>query len=98
MGAAAVTGIIDRSGSVTLGGTAQDAVAANAGRQYLLVQNIDATADLWVNFGADAAVNTAGSIQLKPAASIVFEDRITPSGRVSVVGATTGHKFTIKEG
>lgn len=98
MGLSAINGIADKSGTIAVGGTAQDAVGANTGRQYLLVQNLDGAADLWVNFGANAAVATAGSILLKAGGSITFEDRVVPSGRVSVVGATTGHKFTCKEG
>lgn len=90
--------LVDRSGAITTGGAAQDAAAANSGRQYLLIQNIDAAEALWVNLGATAAVATAGSITLAAGASLVFESGPCATGRVSVVAATTGHKFTVKEG
>ena len=91
-------GLTDRSGTITTGGTAQDAAGFNSGRQYLLVQNIDAAADLWVNLGATAVVAGAGSILLKSGASIVFEDSVCATGRVSVIAAATAQKFTVKEG
>lgn len=97
--------LVDRSGTITTGGTAQNAAAANPDRQYVMIQNVDPDAAageaLWVNFGADAVVNGAGSILLRAGGgSISFEGAraaICPAGRVSVIAATTGHKFTCKE-
>lgn len=91
-------GVYDKSGTIATGGTAQDAVAADTGRQYLLIQNIDAAEDLWVNFGTNAVSASAGSILVPAKSSLVFEHVACPTGRVSVVAATTGHKFTIKVG
>lgn len=91
----------DRSGTITVGATSQVAAAANIGRQYLLIQNIDAAEDLWVNFDtAAAAIAGAGSIQLKPAGSLVFEAGMgfVPTCAINVNATTLGHKFTCKEG
>ncbi len=91
-------GITDRSGTITAGGTAQTAAAANSGRQYLLIQNLDASEDLWVRFGATAAVATPGSVKLLGNSGMTFESGPCATGLVSVIAATTGHKFTIWEG
>lgn len=83
----------DRSSSITTGGTAQALAAANTSRRGLVGQNIS-SADLWVNeTGGTAAAATAGSYRVAPDAS--FE--ISTNQAVSVVGATTGQKFTATE-
>lgn len=92
-------GITDRSGAITTGGTAQNAAAANTGRQYLLIQNLSSEV-MWVNaWGGTAAASTAGSIRLAADGGYAewYGDRI-PTGTVSVVAATTGSKFTCLEG
>jgi hypothetical protein len=94
-GAAAPLGSgVDRSGTITLGGTAQTLSAANTSRISLTGQNIDATEDLWINeIGGTAAANTAGSYVVPPRATF----SIATQRAVSVVAATTGHKFTATE-
>lgn len=83
----------DRSSSITLGGTAQALAAANAARRGLSGQNIS-TGDLWINeVGGTAAANTAGSYKVIPGASF----RIETDQAISIVGATTGQKFTATE-
>lgn len=92
-------GIYDISGTVAAGGTAQDISASNTGRFYVFIQNIDSAEDMWVNFAADATADTPGSILLVAnGGSVVYEGNSCPKGRVSVVAATTGHKYTAKEG
>ena len=88
--------LTDRSGSVTAGGTAQEVAAANSSRKYFFIQNVS-DIDLWIDFGATAVADQP-SIRLSPGAS--FE--MTSSGgvstqSVSLIGATTGKKFTAKE-
>lgn len=86
----------DRSGSITLGGTAQTVMAANAQRRYLFFQNVSNEA-MRLDIGATAANATAividGSNQ-----GLVFEGSFVPKGAVSVLGATTGKAFIAKEG
>lgn len=90
----------DYSGSITAGATAQQLIAANSARRYLIIQNISDTA-MWVNFGT-TAVGDQPSIKL-PAdsgsggGSLVFEGSFVPSGLVSLMCATTGKKFVCKE-
>jgi hypothetical protein len=91
-------GLTDRSGSITTGGTAQNAAAANTGRQYLIIQNISSEV-MWVSVVGTAAASTAGSFRLAADGGYIewYGDRV-PTGAVSVVAATTGSKFTCLEG
>ena len=84
----------DRSGSITVGGTAQVLAAANTSRIALVGQNIDPSEDMWLNeVGGNATANTAGSI-LVPAKATFSVDS---NRAISIVAATTGHKFTAIE-
>lgn len=87
----------DKSGTITAGGTAQTAAAAKAYRKYLLIQNISDTT-MWVNFGITAVANQP-SIQLVAGASLELGGNtgVCPNGLISVIGATTGKAFVIKE-
>jgi hypothetical protein len=90
--------LVDRSGTITAGGTSQQLAAANATRQYLLVQN-NSNGDLWINFGV-AAVTTQPSIRLAPGSQIEYSPGgtgVIPTQAVNIIGATTGQVFTAKE-
>lgn len=83
----------DRSGSIATGGTAQSLAAANASRTGLKGQNIS-SGDLWINeIGGTAAADTAGSWKVPAGSSF----SISTSRSISIVGATTGQKFTATE-
>lgn len=87
--------VIDHSGTITTGGTAQALCPANPARGYLLVENLS-TGDLWVNFGITAVVSQP-SIKIVAGGSLVQEDDFVDTESVSIVGATTGQAFTCKE-
>lgn len=90
---APLTGGSNRSGAITTGGTAQVLAAENRARVSLTGQNIS-SADLWINeTGGPAAVDTAGSFKI--AAGQAFA--IATNQAVSIIGATTGQKFTATE-
>jgi hypothetical protein len=83
----------DRSGSIAAGGTAQSMAPANAARKSLKGQNISA-GDLWINeVGGTAAVDTAGSYKVTSGSAFA----IATNRAVSIVGATTGQKWTATE-
>lgn len=83
----------DRSGAITTGGTAQALAASNTSRRGLTGQNIS-TGDLWINeIGGTAAADTAGSYRVPPGSAF----KVSTSRAVSIVGATTGQKFTATE-
>lgn len=87
--------LIDKSGTIAAGGTAQVVAAARPGRAYLFIQNVS-DSDMWVNFGA-TAVAAQPSIKLVAGASFVMEAGIVCDQAISVICATTGKAFTAKE-
>lgn len=92
---APATTVASASGSITLGGTAQNAAAANANRKGYWVQN-QSSGDLWINTLAAAVLDQPS---LKIPAGGYFE---TPpggagTGAISIIGATTGQKFAARE-
>jgi len=91
--AAALSAGTDRSGTITTGGTAQQLAAANLARKGLVGQNISA-GDLWLNeIGGAASVDTVGSYKI-PAGSPFS---VSTNRAISIIGATTGQKFTATE-
>ncbi|WP_312129343.1 hypothetical protein [Diaphorobacter nitroreducens] len=61
---------------------------ANAGRQYMMVQNKDAAASVWLSFGA--AATTANGIKIGPGGS--WESGVVvPSNAVHAIGDTAGN-------
>ena len=100
MSAFPVAALTDGSGTIALGGSSQAAALANPGRQYLFFQNVS-SATLWVDIGPLPLVATQNqpSIQVIAGASLEFSGPSTgvvPTGRILVIGATTGQAFTLK--
>lgn len=95
MAAGAAISIRSLSSTITTGGTAQTAAAADNGRHYLLIHNVDAAEDLWFSLSGTAAVDGAGSVRIPAKSTYVFEANAVPVNAVSLIAATTGHKFTL---
>lgn len=90
---ASLTTGTDRSSSITTGGTAQVLAASNTSRVALTGQNISSS-DLWINeIGGTAAADTAGSYRVP--SGTVF--KVSTNRAISIIGATTGQKFTATE-
>lgn len=87
--------LTDRSGTITLGGTSQQLMAANAARRYLFVQNVSA-GDLWVNFGV-AAAQAQPSVKIATNGTFIMDGSFVSTEAVNIVGATTAQAFTAKE-
>jgi hypothetical protein len=90
----------DHSGTITVGGTAQTGIAANANRRRYRLMNIDpSTETLWYrDDGGDAVVGGVGSWPLAgDAAGLGGYSQGTSVAKISVIAATTGHKFTLTE-
>jgi hypothetical protein len=87
----------DRSGTITVGGTAQSLMAANPLRRGYRVQNVS-SADLWLNDTGNPATAAPPSIKLVPNA--LYENPIwgVSSAAVSIFGAATGQAFAAMEG
>lgn len=85
----------DGSGTITVGGTAQNLFGGTAPAHGFLLCNPDPSEALWFSLSTTAAANGQGSLSLAPSGGVF----ITPVGMIpfhaiSVVAATTGHKFT----
>jgi hypothetical protein len=94
----------DASGTITSGNVAQTALAANPNRRHLFIQNLDAAETMWVNFGSVATLGTTpGSIEVSAQTATAATNFLrydapaaVPDESISIIAATTGHKFTIK--
>lgn len=83
------------SGTVTTGGTAQNAAGANTSRKGFWIQNLS-SGDLWINTLATAA---ASQPALKLTAGTYYEAPPggAGTGAISVFGATTGQAWAGRE-
>ena len=85
---------VDKSGTITAGGTAQTLAPANTHRDHLFIGNPNASGSLWVNdLGGTAAANGAGSTEIPPGSVSTTRAR----NALSIIHATTGAKFTAGE-
>lgn len=87
---------INRSGTVTLGGTAQQLMAANLVRRGFMLQNISA-GPLWINELGATAVQGQPSIQVAAGATYTSPPNATSPAAVSIIGATTAQAFVARE-
>lgn len=94
-----IVNVYDCSGAVTTGAASQVAVAQNAQRDYLFIENpADATEVLYVNYGTSASTTAKNSIELQAGGSINFQGSGVPIQAVNITALTTGHKFICKHG
>ena len=96
----------DCSGTITAGGTAQSMIAAQTTLHGFVVANIDAATGsgepIWFSFTGTAAAATAASYPLSAPTATTYvglTSWTSPAGfgtnhAVSIIGATTGHKFS----
>lgn len=85
----------DGSGTITAGGTAQNLFAGATPPHGFLLCNPDAAETLWFSLSTTAAANGQGSLSLAPMGGLfVSPAGMVPFHAISVVAATTGHKFT----
>ena len=86
----------DRSGTLAAGSVAQQIMAANLNRKYLLVQNVS-SGDMWINFNTNANLNQPSILLLADGGSFVMEGSAIVTDSVSIIGATIGQQYTAKE-
>jgi len=93
-------GFGDCSGTITSGGVAQSAFVASRSRHGFIIYNLDTTEPLWINFNDTATASTQGSYPLTAPAPTTFSSggsfytSVGYNGALSIVAATTGHKFS----
>ena len=86
---------VSRSGTITLGATAQTLMAANTSRRGCEVQNIS-SGDLWI-YELGTATATQPSKWLPAGAYYLCPPTGIPTTAWSIFGATTGQAFTARE-
>lgn len=87
----------DGSTTITTGGTAQNLFSGNTPANGFAVYNSDSSEAMWVSDSTTAAANGTGSIYIAPLGGYETPHRgYRPVGPVSVIAATTGHKFTAR--
>lgn len=92
----------DCSGTVTTGGTAQNAFTSGATKRGFTIMNFDTTEPMWISFTTTAAANTIASYPIPAATATTFAGAgsfTSPPGMgintaLSVIAATTGHKWS----
>lgn len=91
-----VVSTTDRSGTITLGGTAQPAMAANASRKGWCVQNPPTATEVLVVRASGTATATASNI-LSAGAQTCNSAGLIDQGAISVFAATTAHAYSAWE-
>ena len=84
---------VDRSSTITAGGTAQVLLAANANRKGIEFFN-NSVGSIWLNVVGPAAAG-GGSIEVRSGG--YWSPPVVPVTAISVIGATTGQAFTCWE-
>ncbi len=84
---------VDRSSTITAGGTAQVLLAANANRKGIEFFN-NSVGSLWLNVVGTA---TAGGGSIEVRSGGYWSPSVCPVTAISVIGATTGQAFTCWE-
>jgi hypothetical protein len=94
--------LTDCSGTITTGGTAQNAFTAQTTLHGFTIMNIDTTEPLWISFTTTAAASGSASYPLQAATATTFANpgSFTSAGgmgtnhALSVIAATTSHKWS----
>ena len=83
------------SGTITLGGTAQNAAAANTSRIGFWIRN-NSVASLWISTLA-TAVQSQPSLEIKPGELYETPPTLNPKGAISIIGPTTSQAWSGRE-
>lgn len=86
---------VDRSGTITLGGTSQVLAPANGARAGFWIQN-QSNGDLWLSSLAAASAQQP-SLWLPPGAYYEFPAGGVPATTISIWGAIAGQPFAARE-
>lgn len=93
----ATNDISDASGTIAAGNVSQQLLAAQPDRRFLLIENVHATEDMWINFGIPAVQNQP-SILIKAGGGVfimTIADFISTQ-TINIIATTLGHPFTCK--
>lgn len=79
-----ISNIVYVQTNVTVTTTAANAIAANANRRFLLVQNKDVSGTIYLNFATTATA--ANGISIGPGQTFILDTKV-PTGGVSAIGS-----------
>lgn len=104
-GAPAAASYTDKSGAITLGGTAQTLSAINTSRKRIIIENpctatsqgIATAENLFINFTTAATTAGGNSFELVACGSFDSGSGPVSTELISVIAATTNHKWIAKE-
>lgn len=88
--------LIDRSGTITVGGTAQVLMHDNSAREGFMIQNIS-SGDLWINELGGTAAASQPCIKLTSGQLYETLGSQPCPYAISIFGATTGQAFIARE-
>jgi hypothetical protein len=92
-----VATVVNRSSTIAAAGVAQVAAPANAVRKLLIIQNPSLSGEtLCYAFATDATLD-GFSIELGPGEGYIYDVSV-PTQSVSIIAATIGHSYILKEG
>jgi len=86
---------VNRSGTITTGGTQQTLAAANLNRKGMWIQNLS-TGSLWIN-ELGSATQAQPSMEIKTGQLYEYPVDGVPATAISIIGATTGQAFSARE-
>lgn len=79
-------------------GTSTQVCAANANRKYFIIQNLDASNAIYINFTSVASTTDGKSLKLIPGGSYVMETSFVTTEVINVCSSGSAIKFAAKEG
>ena len=83
------------SGTITTGGAAQNAAAANTARIGFWIRN-NSVSSLWISTLA-TAVQSQPSLEIKTGEMYETPPTLNPKGAISIIGSTTGQAWSGRE-
>ena len=92
--AAPLTGPINLSGSILVGGQSQLLASASPSRTRFNLINIDPTNDLWWSPLGAAGAYASGSVRIPANGGMISFNGDAPGSTYFVYGASTNQKFT----
>ncbi len=87
--------LTDHSGTVSM--VSISALAANANRKYLLIQNISA-GKIYINFGAAASTTAASVFLAANGGSFIMEGEFLSTDQIFIIADSNSRAYVIKEG
>lgn len=87
----------DRSGTIGQASVAQQVMAANLTRKYLIVQNVSDT-DMYIDFNTDAVAGSPSLLLAADGGSFVMEGSAIVTDSITIICSGANKGYSAKEG